>query len=600
MTTSIDKEFTVSEIISLLEASSLFHGVSYEDLWAIAQEMEPIRVMAGSTVMRQGEAGDSLFVVAAGRLRALRHEANGENRAVGEIGRGETVGEMAVLTGEPRSATVVAVRDTDLLALSKPSFDRLAEKTPRTALLIAGLVARRLQEAHRRAAHRKAAVPATIAVIGLNGSRKAEFARRLTAALERFGTAFHAHSGSLPDIDAADSWINHLEASHAFVVYECDADRTPWSERCVRQADRILLLGEATGEAARSDAERHATSHYRGQVDLVLLHERDPPYDTARWLDSRNVASHHHARLECEADIWRIARILTGRNVGLVLSGGGARGFSQIGIIRAMRERNIPIDVIGGTSIGSVIGALCAFGRTPEEMVDLCRHAFVAMKALDPYSDYTLPLVSIMSGRRLVDAIKFLFKTIQIEDLWLQYFCVSNNLTRAEVVVHDRGSLAHWVRASCSVPGIMPPTFEKGDLLVDGGILNNLPVDVMHSACEGMVAAVDVCERVELGTNAPYVEELSGWKLLFRRLIPGLSRQQIPGFMSILTRTAMLPSAYQQEVFRRNVDLYIHPPVHRFSRFAWREIDQLVDIGYRYGLEVIDQWLDENGRLWEK
>jgi predicted acylesterase/phospholipase RssA/CRP-like cAMP-binding protein len=592
-------ELSLTEIVPLLTASTLFRGISQTELLAIAGEVEVVRADAGSTIMRQDEPGDCLFVVTAGRLRALRRDTNGENRAVGEIGRGETVGEMAVLTGEPRSATVVAVRDSDLLRLSKTSFDRLAERHSQTALQMARLIARRLQEAIQT--RRRAAIPATIAIVGTRGSHgRSEFARRLTKALITFGTAFHADSDKLPGKSAMHQWINTLESEHTFVVYECDAQRTPWSDRCVRQADRILIVGEADGDPAPTDVELESIRHDGARAELVLLHGVDSPRDTARWLASRKVASHHHVRFDNDGDIQRIARILTGRTVGLVLSGGGARGFSQIGIIRAMQERNIPIDAIGGTSIGSVIGGLFALGRTPEQVADLCRRTFVDMKMLVPQSDYTLPLVSIMSGRRSVDGIKFLFGDTHIEDLWLRYFCVSNNLTRAEVVVHERGPMARWVRASCSVPGVTPPMFDNGDLLVDGGVLNNLPADVMRSACDGVVAAIDVCERVDLRTDAPYVEELSGWKLLLKRLIPGQTRHRIPGFVSILSRTAMLASAYNQEVVKRNVDLYVHPPVDRFSGFAWRDIDAIVDIGYRHGGAAIDQWLSENGRIWEK
>jgi len=588
----------LDDIVSHLAASSLFRGVSREDLLAIAKEVEPVRAQAGSTIMRQGDAGDCLFVVAAGRLRALRRDGTGDERAVGEIGRGETVGEMSVLTGEPRSATVVAVRDSDLLSLSQVSFDRLAEKHPQTALQMARLIARRLQEAIK-AIHRPT-IPATITLVGVDSPRKEEFARRLSASLRRFGTVFHARKSEAPDESLSDRWINDIESEHNFVIYECDRERSGWSDRCVRQADRILIVGEADSDPAPSEVERYSVRHQGARAELVLLHGENPPGDTQKWLAARTVASHHHVRLDHDRDIDRIARLLTGRAVGLVLSGGGARGFSQIGIVRAFQERNIPVDVIGGTSIGSVIGALFALGRTPQQVTDLCRRAFVEMKLMVPRSDYTLPLVSIMSGRNAVDGIKFLFNETQIEDLWIKYFCVSNNLTRAEVVVHERGPLARWVRASCSVPGVTPPMFDNGDLLVDGGVLNNLPADVMRSACDGFVAAVDVCERVDLRTTAPYVEELSGWKLLLNRMIPGRTRHHIPSFVSILARTAMLASAYQQEAVKRNVNLYVHPPVDQFSGFAWQEIDRIVEIGYRHGLEIVDRWLAENGRVWEK
>jgi predicted acylesterase/phospholipase RssA len=188
--------------------------------------------------------------------------------------------------------------------------------------------------------------------------------------------------------------------------------------------------------------------------------------------------------------------------------------------------------------------------------------------------------------------LETMFGDLRIEDLWLPYFCVTSNLSRATLVIKDRGPLVHWVRASCSVPGIEPPVVHEGDLYVDGGVLNNLPADVMHEKSVGPVIAVDVSPAVDLTTDSRDRVTLSGSEFVFGRLGRVRSKRALPGIASILARTAMLSSVRNSDLTRRQADLYLHPPTDDVDPLDWKSIDQVVEIGYQFALERVGAWIE--------
>jgi NTE family protein/lysophospholipid hydrolase len=306
-------------------------------------------------------------------------------------------------------------------------------------------------------------------------------------------------------------------------------------------------------------------------------------------LAPRSVDAHHHVALDRSGDVSRLARLLTGRGIGLVLGGGGVRGFPHIGVVRALRELGVPIDVVGGTSVGSIVAGLAALGLDHREMLATIHREWIAR---NPMNDYTLPIVSLLTANKLVRSLESMFGDTQIEDLWTDYFCVSSSLTRGAVVVHREGSLAKATRASISVPGLAPPVAVGGDLLVDGGVLNNLPADVMRRLCpRGQVIAVDVNPSSGPTASANYGSSLSAWQLLWSRFNPFLPTLRVPGIQEVLERMTMLASIQQSaDLVRPSVDLYLHPPTDQFQMFDRREIAGIVELGYTYSRPLIAAW----------
>jgi predicted acylesterase/phospholipase RssA len=321
----------------------------------------------------------------------------------------------------------------------------------------------------------------------------------------------------------------------------------------------------------------------------VLMHPRDAslPAGTARWLAGRSADGCIHVRDGRAADYARLARILTGRAIAVVLSGGGAKGFAHIGVLRALEERGIPVDMIGGTSMGSIIAAAYAMGISPDEITATSKRLFARYR---PFKEYTLPLVSVLRGRRLDRMLQEQLGPTQIEDLWIGYVCVSADLTAAEARVHTSGSLFTAVRASISIPGILPPVVVGDRLLVDGGVVNNLPGDVMRSLSRGTLIGVDVAPQRDVEVPGGLASYPSSWQVLWSRIWPFGTRSKIPAIPQILFRTTMLGSIHRINTVKAITDFYLRPPVEEFGMLEFDAIDRIVDAGYRYARDLMGSW----------
>jgi predicted acylesterase/phospholipase RssA len=317
---------------------------------------------------------------------------------------------------------------------------------------------------------------------------------------------------------------------------------------------------------------------------ILVLRHRSPDADlrgTARWLDEAEVDEHYHVRESRPEDIARVARILAGRGVGLALGGGGARGFAHIGVFRALVERGVAVDWVGGTSIGSVFAACIAMGWTPDEVQERAREAFLVGR---PMSGFTLPMVSLLSPKRLERLVSTVFDR-DIEDLTLPFFCIATNLTQAKVVVHERGALWRALRSSVALPGVFPPAVEGNDLVIDGGILNNLPADVLGDRPVGKVVAVSLSVHKEY--QLEYERIPSPWRILLSRL-PFMKRVRVPSIIILMLKATEVASLVHARETRAQADLVLTPPVGRYGILETTAFDDLVRIGYEHTIEQLD------------
>jgi NTE family protein/lysophospholipid hydrolase len=597
---------------AFLASTRLLGGLEDAALDEVLSHLEWFVVPGGQTVCRQGDEGDCLYLVYSGRLAVVREAENGKSLLLGEVGRGDSVGEIAVLTGKRRSASVRALRDVVLARLPQAATHLLLGKHPSALLTITRSLASWLDPAGRPEKSRSclavAVAPAAGPVPDLVGGLVSALSAlgptlRLSAAEidGQFGAGTsHCADGSV-EHGRITSWINEQETRYSFLVYEADAGPSAWTRRCLRQADRVLVVAPADSEpslgALAAELALLAADQGEQLEELVLLHRDSSrrPRGTARWLDLRPFIRHHHVRLDRVGDLARLARFLDGSAVGLVLGGGGARGFAHIGVIRALEEAGVPIDRVGGASMGAMIGALYARGYGWEEIVDFNRRGWVRMR---PHKVYTLPLISILSKVKAEPMLQMYYEDDLIEDLWLSYFCVSTNLTRTEVVVHDRGSLRRAISASITIPGITPPVLDKeGDLLVDGGVLNNLPTDVMRRLGEGPIIASDVSAAVDLRADPSYTEPPTPWQYLASRFRRAKVRY-FPNILHLVHRAALLASDVYAKHAKAEVDLYIDLPMDDYDMFDMEPLDELVDFGYRFTREALEKtpWRPESAR----
>ena len=508
--TSSSQSKSTSETAALLGATDLFADQEESLLCEFADRCERVYLAPGEVLMREGDPADCLYILATGRLRVQVKQLDGVEATVAEVGRHEVVGEMAIISEEPRSATVVAIRDSELLMFSREEFDRIVDEHPRAMLKIARVIAGRLRRSSRSQGVSRRELSITLIPAG-KAPILSRCVRELDKGFSQIGSTLvidsdfvdeHVGPGAANEdqygsnSDRLLTWLNEQEAKHQYIIYRADDSATNWTRRCLRMSDRVLAVGLAHGDPTRNEIEeellKRGDSKIFAQAELVRVHENDgtPPSHTSDWLGPRDVRGCHHVRDGVKEDFERLARLLTGRAFGLVLGGGGARGLAHVGVIRAIQEIGIPIDAIGGTSMGAIIAGLYAMNSDLETMYEACNLFFVKQKRM---LDVTFPAISLISGKRISNALEVAFRDTQIEDLWLKYFCVSSNLTRAETNVHNDGPCWQRIRASISLPGILPPVYHEGDLLVDGGVTNNLPVAVMRTVCGGgTIIAVDV------------------------------------------------------------------------------------------------------------
>ncbi|RMF24284.1 MAG: hypothetical protein D6765_12005, partial [Bacteroidetes bacterium] len=350
-------------------------------------------LLGGEVLFEQGERGRDLYILVSGRLQAVVRQHNGQTKVIGEVSRGETVGEMALFTGEPRSASIVALRDSVVVKVSQEAFQEMIRRHPTMVINIAKLIIQRLKRLNL--AEQLAYKVVNICLVPVSkGLDRAGVARRLADELSRHGKVLlldaaavdeHFHSPGLAQAAQTDqeryqplvAWLDEMEALHDFVLYLADAEPTEWTKKCLRQADEILLLADAQASPAFSAVERwlaegEETTPRKSQT-LLLLHREGGAQVTgraARWLKQRRVKFHHHLRWSLRKDFERLARFLSGKAVGLVLSGGGAKGMAHIGVYRALVESGVQFDLVGGTSIGSVMGAFIAQELSPEEIFE--------------------------------------------------------------------------------------------------------------------------------------------------------------------------------------------------------------------------------------
>ena len=539
-----------------LRAVPLFSGVSDAVLAEIADRSRIAHLQAGEVLFREGDPADELYVLQSGRLEVFTDGFEEEPLRV--LLRGAVVGELALLTESPRSASVRARRDSTLLELSRASFDALLSEHDFVRGLLR-VLGSELRES--RALTQPVGMPVTIAVLPLDPDVPLEhFYDELAAGLGRWRRV--ACLGLVEDASIRCETVDRCENDHDHVLLKGSLDvNDSWNGFCIRQADRIFCLttdGQAPDRLSRGPELRGC--------DLVFCPRGLGRFVAAGLLRAISPRAIHVARRGASFDscVESISRRLAGRSVGLVLSGGGARGLAHVGVLAELVSEGIQIDRIGGCSMGAFIGAMFATGRDPESIRLACEAELVRR---NPLGDYTIPVRSLVRGRRGLEMVERVFGSARIEELDRELFTVSCDLVSGDLVVHRRGLVADAVAASMSLPGVLPPVPRDGRLLVDGGVLNNLPVQEMAATGEGPVIAVDV--TAQFGDPSGAGEH--------------------PRLKEVLVRAISLGGVDAVNAARSAADLLITPDVGDVGMLDFRQHDRVIEAGRRAAREAIEE-----------
>ena len=519
----------------------------------------------GERLFGAGDPADTLYLLRAGRLGVFRHEGEQPPQFVGVVRPGEPVGEMAMLAGTPHTASVVALRDSDIVALPRDAFLDAARTEPNLMVELARLMIRRSREQQTGGAE-----PSVFGFVSARPRPIRAFVERIAAAVQAAGFTCQVIDQSA--LSSAAEWFSRVEDSHDYVLYVAERDEPVWASLCARQVDRLFVVGDPLLAPPHDLPRRDAAADMGRLTDLILLRDgRMAPANTRVWLDALAPGRWFHAQEADQADTERLARIVTGSAVGLVLSGGGARAYAHIGVLKALREARIPIDFLGGASMGAVVAAGPALGWSDQELEARIRKAFVES---DPLSDLAFPLIAMTHAAKVARLLEEAYGDVRIEDTPLPFFAVSSNLTTGRIEVHREGLLRRAMRATISIPGVMPPVVRDGEVLVDGAVLKNFPAEVMRQMTSGPIIGVDMSQA--RGVDPRTLENPPSW---WRWITSGAWKGG-PPIVSILMRSATLTTDAELEKSRAATDLLIQPRTDGVDIRDWKAYDPAVAAGY--------------------
>lgn len=579
--------------IDQLKSCELFKDLSDLELNELYSSMTGVKIQTNEVLMTQGEISDCMYVLLSGRLIVIGTEGN----VIAQIGRGETVGEMGIITNDPRSVTVVAMRESFLLKLDQAHFNALWNKHPSLLFEITKIITQRL----RRTLKPRQKYSNDSHTVLLKANQNVDMPRFLSELSSSFEPRFRykiLKRSDFPEVlteSEFDDKIRRLEIDNNYLFYEVGTILDQWGELCMAFADRILVLANGS-EAASYDPAiyKKLTSkalHEQIKKNLILLYEAsESPHHTTSWLEPISFHRYYHVRYNREKDFERLLRFLNGTAIGIVFGGGGTRSFTQVGIMKYVYEQGIPIDAFAGTSAGALNAASYDFSRDYKDYLEM---AFQVSKQVS-FREYTIPFGSILSSRSITGYLKKMFGETKIEDLERPFLCVAADLINYKQVVFDRGLLWLALRSTMSIPGIYPPVFnpENQHLLVDGAVINNVPVDVMKDYLDnlGKIISVDVSQPYAIAKNYNYPLELTWTTILKKKIFSWTDPLIIPSITGTFFQGLLLASAQKTKMNIALSTVNIVPPIEGASLLDPSKFQELVDIGYNAAKKSLSNW----------
>lgn len=595
------------DILAELTKSRLFNGISVDAIAALINTGEKVSLQNEHVLFHQGDVADSFYIVLSGRVLAVL-ESYASYQVVGDILAGDIVGEVTLLSSNTRSMTVTAVMPTELLKISKKTMIKFCFKHPRALMNIINILAERSTQTLKLLSAGKS--NRYISLIKLGDARPYnDFFESLLAQLIKLDNACIIKKPTLETNAIADysNFLNYLayQLGHQEELFhELDLNQSFFNRCFTSNATHEIIFVSA-------HANVNVLSDYRQLGDitkrkkhirrsLVLLYEKnsDQPHDTRRWLNAGDFTSHYHVHINNPTDIERLARFLSGRANGLVISGGAARSISGAGAVKAILQRNIPIDAVGGTSMGAVITALLLFSDDYQTFEERFKHLIYSLKSWNKIWSLTWPLVSIYNGANGTRALQKIFGDRCIEDLWQPYYNISCNYSDLVETVHERGLLWQSIRASTALPGLVPPCVIDGRVHIDGGLTNNFPTDVMRHVVgpHGFIIGVNSFSSKDIPKEYKFPPDLPFFDALLTALGWRNKDYIYPSITDILMKALFISSIQRQVANKQFVNILIQPDLRKYHFSDFKLYDEIFDRGYQQAVKMLDTYFQHPGR----
>lgn len=555
----------------------LFGELDDELVTQILEKGKAFELDTGAFLFHQGDKDNSLCIVLSGRFRTLAEQGDGSLHALGDIGEGEPVGEFALFMAEPRSASVVAIRKSIVLELKETEYLEIVSRYPAFSTKLTRFVVKRLRR-NSLQQHLETSAK-NIAVINLQSEKDiSEYTEAIKVQFESLNVSIQILDHNSHANLELQTIYDTLEEHEGLNFLVCSDEDLAWSHQCKIYADLIIMAIDFYADSSIYEIERqldfYSNNILNKKIYLLLLHPEDAkfPENTRRWFENRKIDLHIHYRKKHGPDIRRFARILANKAIGLVLGGGGAKGFAHLGAVLALYEEGLEIDFLGGTSAGALYGLTASFSDFDPERIRFYSRESAESKLTK--NDFTIPLISIMSGRKMGNYLKKMMGDTYLEDFWVGSYCVSTNYSNSSMKIHERGLVRKQIEASIAIPGIYPPVVIDNQLHIDGGVVDNLPIETMYKYPVKHIIAISLSQ---LRTQEVDFDETPTASKLIWNNFTVKKKYRIPGISSILVNSLTLNSRQKQEMTKSGVAIYLEMElkgVGMLDDTRWKEIVQ--------------------------
>lgn len=593
-------------IADILKTHPAFSTLDQESRDKLAARFNLVELNQDENLFFQGDKSENIYFLIKGKLVSLTIDLSGETKIIGYVNVGETVGEIGVLANEPRSLTVRAYTDAALLKLSGKDFKDIAHQYPSVMFAIINpIISRSVNVLEMITSERK---NKTVIILPANQETSLH---ELTDALQKTAEKFtsfliisdYQTEFSDQDTKAIKDKIRNLSKNKKHIrkiCYILSSHETPLATIAMKRAKTVYIAANADSNPKVSpwlDKKIKEDIHHKSKLILIHKNEAQDMGFTTEWLELIPTDLHHHIRMNNHKDLNRLLRFIRGKAIGVVLGGGGTRGWAHIGALKAIREAKIPIDIIGGTSVGAVVAGLYCLNQSYKDTHDKFYQMVVESKHSISWRNLTWPVISLFNAKYFTHSIMKVFGEKRIEDLWLPYFCITSNLATHAEQIHQSGLLWEVTRASTSIPGIMPPMLLNGKLHLDGGLLNNLPVDIMRDliGTKGKIIAIDL-NAFSTDENQYQFPPVLTFKDVILNKFRMIKKYKFPSFVDMFLRGIFLSSRQKDKNNATLASIYVNLDTTRFKLLQanTKEGEVLVNIGYEETKKQINLFKKKN------
>lgn len=592
---SKNKKEITADLIEVMQHSNLFSEIDHKAYNGLISRLERVTLEAGETLFKQDDPSDAIYVVVDGQLTAHLLTREGKHKIVGTVEKGETVGELGALSQQKRSLTVSAVVDTRLLKMDNQNFRDFCYENQSFISKVIDLIIARSQNTLKLISQKKHYKHIAI-VSGNQFANMTHFIEKLKENLEGNENIIVLDEEASETLSVT-SEISNAERQNKAVIFILTEHNFKKYQSKLNHVSGVYVVTDGDVYTPLSDFAlkllQRIYTPFANQYDIVLMHDKHAvvPLSTREWLKDSDFTLHHHIQHDNNQDYQRLLRFMQGKAIGLVLGGGGQRGWAGIGVIKALREANIPIDAIGGTSVGAVAAGCYAKYLDYYKTRSAFKKNSIASTHFFAINKLTLPIISIITSKSQTKALMNEFQTIQTEDLWIPFFAITTNLSTGKEVVNRKGMLWEQLRASASLPGIAPPVVVDGELHYDGGLLNNLPTDQMRTlvGTEGTVIAVKIVSQVKKPIHYNFPPIISFWLALMKIFKLGYRNLKFPPFVYTFFSALMVGASAKEKNNELEADVLIAPDLskHGLLHLKKNSMNEMTEIGYQSALEQL-------------